>query len=150
MGCRGITCESRFSLTPPRLRPLTSGTAPAPPDSPVTMPTTVASPAGDDVVIRSASRERQRRPPQTLTARPPRRSTCTLPLSGSSRAALATPRVAAISVQRSEPPAASPPAMVSTPLPISVLGLDVEELEGESRQMLARSCASCVLVKTRM
>ncbi|QCE10981.1 hypothetical protein DEO72_LG10g2214 [Vigna unguiculata] len=35
----------------------TSGTAPAPPDSPVTTPTTVASPAGDDVVIRSASRE---------------------------------------------------------------------------------------------
>ncbi|QCD93632.1 hypothetical protein DEO72_LG5g1708 [Vigna unguiculata] len=71
------------------------------------MPTTVASPAGDDVVIRSASRERQRRPPQTLTARTPRRSTFTLPLSGSSRAALATPRVAAISVQSSEPPAAS-------------------------------------------
>ncbi|QCD96816.1 hypothetical protein DEO72_LG6g1526 [Vigna unguiculata] len=32
------------------------GTAPAPPDSPVTTPTTVASPAGDDVVIRFASR----------------------------------------------------------------------------------------------
>jgi len=30
----------------------TSGTAPAPPDSPVTTPTTVASPAGGDAVIR--------------------------------------------------------------------------------------------------
>ncbi|QCD84001.1 hypothetical protein DEO72_LG2g4351 [Vigna unguiculata] len=55
---------------------------------------------------RQRQRQRQRRPPQTLTARTQRRSTFTLPLSGSTRAALATPRVAAISVQGSEPPAA--------------------------------------------
>ena len=43
-------CGSPFPSTPPQLRLL--GPRPAPPDSPVTTPTTVASPAGDDAVIR--------------------------------------------------------------------------------------------------
>jgi len=33
---------------------------------------------------------------------------------------------------------------------VILIFVQVDELEGESRQMLARSCASCVLVKTSM